>query len=163
MMMDFINSVTNDVLAVAMDGYLARQRTIASNIANSETPNYKHRDVDFQTALQNRLASVRSGGGNTNPAFPSANNNEELAMSGSLPTHFGVLLEAGQTPMNHIKNSPIEVSANEDGFIYRNDGNGVDLEREMVGLAKNASRFKSLTKLQAKLNNQLRGVLNNTQ
>ena len=60
------------------------------------------------------------------------------------------------------KKTPIQVTANDD-FIYRNDGNGVDLEREMVQLAKNASRFKSLTKLQAKLNNQLRGVLNNTQ
>jgi flagellar basal-body rod protein FlgB len=158
-MMDFINSVTNDVLAVAMDGHLARQKTIASNIANATTPNYKHRDVDFQAALKKSLAGVRSG---KNQGIPQASNDEAIDMQGVLPSHFGVLLEAGQGTANEIKKTPIKVSANDD-FIYRNDGNGVDLEREMVQLAKNASRFKSLTKLQAKLNNQLRGVLNNTQ
>ncbi|MCX5919963.1 MAG: flagellar basal body rod protein FlgB [Candidatus Melainabacteria bacterium] len=158
-MMDFINSVTNDVLAVAMDGHLARQKAIASNIANASTPNYKHRDVDFQGALKKSLAGVRSG---KNQGVPLASNEEGLSMQGVLPSHFGVLLESGEGSANAIKKTPIEVSANDD-FIYRNDGNCVDLEREMVLLAKNASRFKSLTKLQAKLNNQLRGVLNNTQ
>ena len=157
--MDFINSVTNDVLAVAMNGHLARQKTIASNIANASTPNYKHRDVDFQAALKKSLAGVRSS---NNPGIPEANNDEALSMQGVLPSHFGVLLEAGEGTANEVKKTPIQVTANDD-FIYRNDGNGVDLEREMVQLAKNASRFKSLTKLQAKLNNQLRGVLNNTQ
>jgi flagellar basal-body rod protein FlgB len=159
-MMDFINSVTNDVLAVAMDGHLARQKTIASNIANATTPNYHHRDVDFQGALKKSLAGVRKG---KQAGIPQASNDEPLSMQGVLPSHFGVLLEAGEgfNP-NTIKKTPIEVTTN-DTFKYRNDGNGVDLEREMVQLAKNASRFKTLTKLQGKLNSQLRGVLNNTQ
>lgn len=35
----------------------ARQKTVASNIANADTPNYRTQDIDFQTALQ----SVSSG------------------------------------------------------------------------------------------------------
>ena len=30
-----------------------RQRVIASNIANADTPNFKARDIDFKTAMQN--------------------------------------------------------------------------------------------------------------
>jgi flagellar basal-body rod protein FlgB len=37
-----------------------RQELLASNIANADTPNFKARDIDFQSALKNAL----SGGGN---------------------------------------------------------------------------------------------------
>ena len=32
-----------------------RQQLLASNIANADTPNYKARDIDFSSALQNAL------------------------------------------------------------------------------------------------------------
>ena len=32
-----------------------RQEILASNIANADTPNYKARDIDFKSALQNAL------------------------------------------------------------------------------------------------------------
>ena len=34
-----------------------RQTVLASNIANGDTPNYKARDIDFSSALQNALAA----------------------------------------------------------------------------------------------------------
>src|SRR3569833_956352 len=34
-----------------------RQQLLASNIANADTPNYKARDVDFNSALKNALSS----------------------------------------------------------------------------------------------------------
>ena len=34
----------------------ARQQTIASNIANADTPNYKAKDIDFRAALQGALS-----------------------------------------------------------------------------------------------------------
>ena len=43
----------------ALESYLdllsARQKLIASNIANSDTPGYKTRDVDFQAEFQSLL------------------------------------------------------------------------------------------------------------
>lgn len=39
-----------------------RQEILASNIANAETPNYKARDVDFKSALQNALGTAGSAG-----------------------------------------------------------------------------------------------------
>ncbi|PIY03491.1 MAG: flagellar basal body rod protein FlgB, partial [Gallionellales bacterium CG_4_10_14_3_um_filter_54_96] len=36
----------------------ARQELLAANIANADTPNYKARDVDFASALQNAVAGT---------------------------------------------------------------------------------------------------------
>jgi flagellar basal-body rod protein FlgB len=35
----------------------ARQKLVASNIANADTPGYKTKDVDFQTELANQLGN----------------------------------------------------------------------------------------------------------
>ena len=43
-----------------MDGLALRQRTIANNIANVNTPNYRAKRVTFEDAL---AASVKSGDG----------------------------------------------------------------------------------------------------
>ncbi|MBV8864310.1 MAG: flagellar biosynthesis protein FlgB [Acidobacteriaceae bacterium] len=40
-----------------------RQRLVAANIANADTPGYKTKDIDFDAELQNSLSS--------NPALPS--------------------------------------------------------------------------------------------
>lgn len=38
----------------------ARLNVLASNLANTDTPNYKARDIDFATALQNATAAAQS-------------------------------------------------------------------------------------------------------
>ncbi len=40
-----------------MDLLSARQKLVASNIANSDTPGYKTRDIDFQSEFQSALDS----------------------------------------------------------------------------------------------------------
>ncbi len=55
-----LESVTSAALASAMDGLALRQRTIANNIANVNTPNYQAKRVAFEDAL---AASVRAGNG----------------------------------------------------------------------------------------------------
>ncbi len=35
----------------------ARQKLVASNIANADTPGYKTKDIDFQTELANQLGN----------------------------------------------------------------------------------------------------------
>src|SRR5579863_10026808 len=36
----------------------ARQKLVASNIANADTPNYKTKDIDFQTELVNQMGNL---------------------------------------------------------------------------------------------------------
>jgi len=54
------NSVTSAAIDSALDGLALRQRTIANNIANVNTPNYQAQRVMFEDAL---AASVRAGSG----------------------------------------------------------------------------------------------------
>ena len=45
----------------ALKLHAKRGETIASNLANADTPGYKARDIDFQAALQNAQAGSASG------------------------------------------------------------------------------------------------------
>lgn len=56
-----LESVTSAALTSALNGLSLRQRTIANNIANVNTPNYHAQRVSFEDAL---AQSVQSGDGN---------------------------------------------------------------------------------------------------
>ena len=58
------DSVTINALSSAMDGLALRQQTIAQNIANVNTPNYKAKIVSFENAL---ASSVAQGSGVATP------------------------------------------------------------------------------------------------
>ncbi|PXA67383.1 flagellar basal body rod protein FlgB [Cryobacterium arcticum] len=55
-----IESVTSAALSSALDGLALRQRTIANNIANVNTPGYQAQRVSFEDAL---AKSVQDGDG----------------------------------------------------------------------------------------------------
>jgi flagellar basal-body rod protein FlgB len=55
-----LDSVTSAALTSALDGLSQRQRAIADNIANVNTPGYHAQRVQFEEAL---AASVRAGDG----------------------------------------------------------------------------------------------------
>jgi flagellar basal-body rod protein FlgB len=48
-------------LRAAMSGLAARQRSIANNVANVDTPNYKASEVRFEDALKSAIGSGRPG------------------------------------------------------------------------------------------------------
>ena len=52
-----MNDLTIDALGSALHGLSARQRAIANNIANIQTPGYLARRVDFESSLQRAFAS----------------------------------------------------------------------------------------------------------
>ena len=59
-----IQSVTATALESALDGLALRQRTIANNIANINTPGYHAEKVQFEDAL---AKSIVDGNGATTP------------------------------------------------------------------------------------------------
>ncbi|MCO5121476.1 MAG: flagellar basal body rod protein FlgB [Burkholderiaceae bacterium] len=99
-----------------------RQKVLASNIANADTPGFQARDFDFQAALKaatgpqaNRPASVVS----TSP--------------GHLPiAHRGV--DGSLTLSTLSWRKPEQPSA---------DGNTVDMDRERANFADNALRYEA--------------------
>lgn len=50
------NSVTSMAIESALDGLALRQRSIANNIANVNTPGYHARRVEFESALAKSVA-----------------------------------------------------------------------------------------------------------
>lgn len=99
----------------------ARQELLASNIANADTPNYKARDVNFASALQNALAG-------TPTALPVARTSP-IHLEGNTGT---AILGA---PVMYRK--PIQPSA---------DGNTVDMDVERAQFADNALRYEASVK-----------------
>ena len=47
---------TMQAIQTSLDGLAARQRIIAQNLANSETPGYISQNVDFEDSLRSRDA-----------------------------------------------------------------------------------------------------------
>jgi len=57
-----INDVTFEALHVALRGLSARERVIADNISNLETPRFLAGKVDFESSLKEALATGRRPG-----------------------------------------------------------------------------------------------------
>lgn len=111
-----------------------RQQLIASNIANADTPNYKARDFDFNSALQGALSR-------------SANATSPTELVKTTKAH----LDAAKT--ESIGGAPL---------LYRNiaqgnvDGNTVDMDVERNQFTDNAVRYEAgLTMISAQIKTML--------
>ena len=98
-----------------------RQELLASNIANADTPNYKARDFDFQTAMENVKAS-RGG----------------FAMARTSPAHLkgDNLIGVGNAPagVNVLYRTEFQPNA---------DGNSVNMDIERSAFAENAVQLET--------------------
>ncbi|PZF66559.1 flagellar biosynthesis protein FlgB [Curtobacterium sp. MCBD17_013] len=61
-----LDSVSTSALQSALDGLSLRQKVIANNVANINTPNYHAEKVQFEDAL---AQSVADGNGSTTPTI----------------------------------------------------------------------------------------------
>ena len=94
-----------------------RQRLIASNIANADTPGYVSRDLDFAQAL-------RAATGDMQPA-------RRLASSG--PGHLSGLSASGLEP-GLVYATPSQTNL---------DRNTVDMDRERAAFADNSVKYEA--------------------
>jgi flagellar basal-body rod protein FlgB len=105
-----------------------RQRLIASNIANADTPGYQARDFDFATALRNATGQASSGESKLAPA--------NLNLATANPGHLGRGgVPAGsreQADMNYA--NPAQTNL---------DSNTVDMDRERASFADNTVRYEA--------------------
>lgn len=106
-----------NVLDKAADASVQRNELLSNNIANVSTPNYKRKDLDFESILQAELA----GGFSLNDQISKVNRN--LA---SLEPH---------------------VYTDNSSLSYRLDGNNVDIAAEEAYLAENQIKYQALVDL----------------
>lgn len=104
-----------DVLNKAADAAYTRNDVLANNLANVSTPNYKRKDVQFESILQ---ASLSGGTGSLN---------EKIAE-----------LDANLNELNSF------VYTDHSSLSYRLDGNNVDIEQEEAYVAENHIRYQAL-------------------
>ena len=71
---------TMQAIQTSLDGLAARQRIIAQNLANSETPGYIAQNVNFEDSLRSAMAPATppaaaiSTANSTDPTLPNGNN-----------------------------------------------------------------------------------------
>lgn len=107
---NFIN-----VLDKAADASWARNEVISNNIANVSTPNYKRKDIDFESYLSREIK-----GGAT-----------------------GDSLRESVDKMN-VDSLAIRTYTDNSNLSYRLDGNNVDIDIENVELASNQIKYEAL-------------------
>lgn len=113
-----------------------RQKVIASNIANADTPRYAARDIDFRAAL----AQATAGSAGQGPAGGNARAGASGAGGGLAVTHAGHLGTASGAPPGRVDSTALKYRVVEQPSI---DGNTVDLDRERANFADNALRYEA--------------------
>lgn len=97
-----------------------RQKVLASNIANADTPNYKARDFDFSSELSRVMQEGRASDGGLSLATTSS---RHIAAQGPA--------SVGRDLLYRVPDQPSL------------DGNTVDMDRERAQFADNAVRYQA--------------------
>jgi flagellar basal-body rod protein FlgB len=133
--MELGNTKNDRLLKTALEGLTARQRTIADNVANIDTPQFKASRVSFEMALKQEIGSVEQ------PLRMSKVENA-VASPGDAPTEV----------------KPAVTLESDTG--RRNDGNNVDVDREMLELADTNVRYNALIQVMSSKMANLRYAIN---
>jgi flagellar basal-body rod protein FlgB len=120
--MSGISDKTTDALGASLNLRLLRQDVISANVANAETPGYKAKKVDFEEALSRALDHEGLG-----------------RVHASDSDHF--LMGQGA-----ISRARADVYENPD-VNMANDGNTVDMEKELSTLSENSILYKAALQL----------------
>jgi flagellar basal-body rod protein FlgB len=104
------------IMSSALDASSLRQKSISNNIANVNTPNYQPTKVSFEELLQREVQS---------PFIGKRTNDKHLTI--------------GETA--RIPSAKLE----QENIVFKNSGNGVDLDYEMTQLSQNSIWYQSLT------------------
>ena len=123
--MNIFNDRSIRLLEKAIDAGSLRQRVIADNIANVNTPGFKKSSVAFESVLKKNLGTGR------------------IPLNSSDSRHFG-----DANSLDSINPSVVK----ENTTSMRADGNNVDVEQEMVRLAVNTVNYNADVQ---ELNNRL--------
>jgi flagellar basal-body rod protein FlgB len=108
-------------LEKVLDGTVSRNRVLADNIANIETPGYTRKEVSFEDQLNNVMSQTDG---------------------------------MSDDKISDIRNVTPSVK-NDENAPRRENGNNVNIEHEVVELAKNSMQFETAAQL---LTMEFRGV-----
>jgi len=115
---------TNYLLERSLDAESLRKKVIADNIANADVPHFKRSEVNFESEL-NRVLKEK------------AKNSEKLPSVTTDDRHIPFYVDRDVREVGPRINLDYNST-------YRNDGNNVDIEKEMVDSSKNMMRYNAI-------------------
>ncbi|MDQ0494266.1 flagellar basal body rod protein FlgB [Paenibacillus brasilensis] len=116
--MNLLGDVSFQKLQAGVQAANTRQRVIADNISNADTPYFKRSEVSFEELLQQQMD------GNVTPLHGKVTN----------ARHFQI------GPVNSIPDAVVT----KDGYsVMNNNMNNVDVDREMSLMAENQLRYNT--------------------
>ena len=130
--MEIASSSSDRLIQVALRGLSTRQRVIADNVANVDTPGFKASHVEFEAALKR-------------------------AQGGAAPMRLLGYRGDGQGPADA---GSLEPTVTTDLSACREDGNNVDVDQQMLELADTNITYNALANLTTARFGILRTVIN---
>ncbi len=118
-MSGWLNGPVVNVLQKGLEASSMRQKVLSNNIANIDTPYFKRSDVDFQAVLGAAIGKDIGA----------------LTMKLTSPRHIPGVAEGDGSGI-----------VTDQTTTLRNDGNNVDVDREMTNVAENGLYYNSLTR-----------------
>lgn len=138
-----------NITQLALDGLSARHKVLSANIANSQTSDYTRSDVKFEDQLNNIISQEK------------LKEHIKLKNSGAYSSQFNAGMKVNVNVLpdsnsgkfimssnNYANYSPEVFMDTESPEITR--GNNVNIEKEMVQLSKNGTKFTALAEIQSK-------------
>ncbi len=119
---------TNYLLERALDAESLRRKAIANNIANVDVPHFKRREVNFESELRRAIIEK---------------NNPSNKLPGKISDkrHISFYIPKDIRSVGPRINLDFNTTS-------RNDGNNVDIEKEITDAAKNQMRYNAyITKI----------------
>lgn len=157
--MDFISTRAIEVTKLAMDGLYARQKAIAANTANVTTPNYQRQDVAFENQLQSMIErddlrrTVRAT--NLQPMQYSPTSLEEV-----IPRYRNEDNEQIQKFLSEKEFTDYQPEMITDTkIIDGGDSGNVNVEKEMMDMAKTGLQYNALATIENKMLTQISDVI----
>lgn len=131
-MTSWLDSKIFTMLEGGLDGLSLRNKVIADNIANVDTPNFKRSDVNFEKVLQAALKDKDSGN-----------------------------IQLRRTTAAHLPATTMNANfvVRDNSTSFRNDGNNVDIDMEMTKLAQNSIHYNALSTAFTSQINMIRQVI----
>lgn len=136
-MLDKLFGKNGEVMSRALDGLSMRQKAIAENVANADTPHYKRFEVAFEGQLAKTISQPE--------AFT-------VPMAATHPGHYRIDGPQSLDDFQATLSRSSEVT-------MRNDGNNVDIDAEMTRLAQTNVTYNAMADLMKRKMSGLHSII----
>lgn len=168
--MDLFNVRAIEVSKLAMDGLVKRQSAIASNTANAMTPDYQRKRIAFEDQLRDIIGKddVRRDLRMQNSvAYANDNRYQPGYESNSLPNPMmqNIAQKIPQEQFMYIQQTKSDTQQyapeviKDNRWIDYGNGNNVNVEEEMMDMAKTGSQYNVLATLEGRFMSGLLDVV----